>query len=94
MWIGFSNTRHNEISDLLLTPIQASDRRSQFDQKEQDLKSADDGKSSQQSHGSSNYAELIIFDFLVSFNVVVGGRVKVDLHQLEGGLGQFLSWND
>ena len=56
------------------------------------LDSTDDGESSEESHGASDETQLgLSLDLLVPLDLVVGGRVKVDLHQLEGGLGQFLS---
>ena len=67
----------------------------QPEEKEDDLDTADNGESSEESHGASDETQLgLSLDLLVPLDLVVGGRVKVDLHQLEGGLGQFLSWND
>ena len=55
------------------------------EEKEDDLDSTDDGKSSEKSHGASNETQLgLRLDLLVSLDVVEGGRVKVDLYQLEG----------
>ena len=55
------------------------------EQKEDDLNSTDDGKSSEKSHGASNETQLgLRLDLFVSLDVVKSGRVKVDLHQLEG----------
>ena len=60
--------------------------------KEDDLNATDDGESCEESHGASDETQLgLSLDLLVSLDLVVGGRVKVDLHQLEGGLGQLLS---
>ena len=54
-------------------------------EKEDDLNPTDDGESAQESHGASNETQLSLrLDLLVSFNVVKGCRVKVNLHQLEG----------
>ena len=62
------------------------------EEKEDDLDATDDGKPTKESHGASDETQLgLSLDLLVSLDLVVGGRVKVDLHQLEGGLGQFLS---
>ena len=62
-----------------------SERPDQFDQKEDNLDATDDGESSEESHGASNETQLGLgLDLLVPLNLVVGGRVKVDLHQLEG----------
>ena len=67
----------------------------QPEEKEDDLDATDDGESSEKSHGASNKTQLgLHLDLLVLLNVVKGGRVKVDLHQLEGWLWQFLSWGD
>ena len=56
----------------------------QFDQKEDNLDAADDGESSEEPHGASDEAKLCVeLDLLVSLDLVKGGRVKVDLHQLE-----------
>ena len=64
----------------------------QPEEKEDDLNATDDGESSEESHGASDETQLgLSLDLLVPLDLVVGGRVKVDLHQLEGGLGQFLS---
>ena len=50
----------------------------------QNLYPTDDGKSSEESHGASNETQLGLgLDLLVSLDVVKGGRVKVDLHQLK-----------
>ena len=55
------------------------------EEREDDLNSADDGKSSEKSHGASNKTQLgLRLDLLVSLNVVEGGRVEKDLHQLQG----------
>ena len=50
---------------------------------EKDLDTTDDGESSKKSHSASNETQLgFRLDLLVSLDVVKGGRVKVDLHQL------------
>ena len=55
------------------------------EEKEDDLYATDDGEPSEESHGASNETQLgLRLDLLVSLDVVKGGRVKVDLHQLEG----------
>ena len=55
------------------------------EEKENDLDPADDGKASEESHGASNETQLDLrLDLLVSLDVVKGGRVKVNLHQLKG----------
>ena len=54
------------------------------EEEEGNLNSTGDGKSSEKSHGASNETQLgLSLDLLVSLDVVKGGRVKVDLHQLE-----------
>ena len=54
------------------------------EQEEDDLDSTDDGEASEKSHGASNETQLgLRLDLLVSLDVVKGGRVKVDFHQLE-----------
>ena len=51
------------------------------EEKEDDLDSTDDGKSSEKSHGASNETQLgLILDLFVSLNVIKGRCVKVDLH--------------
>ena len=46
--------------------------------------STNNGKTSEESHGASNETQLgLRLYLLVSLDVVKGGRVKVDLHQLE-----------
>ena len=77
--------RNMTFQDLLSQP---STRTKKFkmspDEKEDDLNSTDDGEASEESHGASNETQLgLRLDLLVSFDVVKGGRVKVDLHQLE-----------
>ena len=60
------------------------------EEKEDDLDSTDDGKSSEKSHGASNETQLSLrLDLLVSLNVVKSGRVKVDLHQMESRIQFF-----
>ena len=59
--------------------------------KEDDLNATDDGESSEESHGSSDETQLgLSLDLLVSLDLVKGGRVKVDLHQLKGGMRQLV----
>ena len=59
-----------------------------LEEKEDDLNPTDDGEASEESHGASNETQLgLRLDLLVSLDVVKGGRVKVDLHQLKGGWG-------
>ena len=54
------------------------------EKKEDDLNPTDDGEACEESHGASNKAQLgLHLDLLVSLDVVEGGRVKVDLHQLK-----------
>ena len=56
------------------------------EQKEDDLDAADDGESTEEPHGASDEAQLgLCLDLLVSLNVVEGGGLKVDLHQLKCG---------
>ena len=56
-----------------------------LEEKEDDLNPTDDGEASEESHGASNETQLgLRLDLLVSLDVVKGGRVKEDLHQLEG----------
>ena len=53
------------------------------EEKEDNLNSTDDGKSSEKSHGASNEAQLCLrLNLLVSFDLVKGGRVKIDFYQL------------
>ena len=71
----------------------------QPEDEEDDLNATDDGKSAEKSHGASNQTQLgVVFNLPVSFNVVKGRRVKVDLDQLEGrfkllpwGISKFLA---
>ena len=56
----------------------------QPEEKEDDLDAADDGEPGEKPHGASDEAQLgLHLDLLVSLDLVKGGRVKVDLHQLE-----------
>ena len=60
-------------------------------EKEDDLDPADDGEPGEEPHGASDEAQLTLdLDLLVSFEVVEGGRVKVDLHQLKRGMRSLL----
>ena len=54
------------------------------EEKEDDLDATDYGETSEETHGASNETQLgLRLDLLVSLDVVKGGRVKVNLHQLE-----------
>ena len=56
----------------------------QPEEKEDYLNSTDDGEASEESHGASNETQLgLCLDLLVSLDVVEGGRVEVDLNQLD-----------
>jgi len=62
------------------------------EEKENDLHPTDDGETSEESHGASNETQLgLRLDLLVSLDVVKGGRVKIDLYQLQGGRGNFFT---
>ena len=55
------------------------------EEKKDNLHPTDDGEASEESHGASNETQLgLRLDLLVSLYVVKRGRVKKDLHQLEG----------
>ena len=57
----------------------------QPEKKEDDLDATDDGEASEEPHGASDETQLgLRLDLLVSLDVIKGGRVKVDLYQLEG----------
>ena len=57
----------------------------QPEEEEDDLNPTDDGEASEEPHGASNETQLgLRLDLLVSLDVIKGGRVKVDLYQLEG----------
>ena len=63
------------------------------EEKEDTLNPADDREASKESHGASDETQLgLSLDILVSLDVVEGGRVKVDLHQLQGWCWQLLTW--
>ena len=56
----------------------------QPEEKKDDLDPADDGEPTEETHGASDEAQLgLRLDLLVSLDVVKGGRLKVDLHQLK-----------
>ena len=60
-------------------------RRNDFEQEEDDLNSTDDGEATEKPQGAPNHAQLgVELHLLVSLDVVEGGRVKVDLHKLQG----------
>ena len=62
-------------------------------EKENYLNPTDDGESSKESHGASNETQLgLHIDLLVSFDVVKGGHIKVDLDQLESWFVQLSAW--
>ena len=70
----------------LLFYIVGHKRADKFKQKEDNLNATDDRESSQESHGSSNETERRSeLDFHISFNLIKGCRVKVDLDQLQFG---------
>ena len=63
----------------------------QPEEKEDDLNPADDGESSEESHGSSDETQLGFgLDLFVSLNVVKGCRVKIDLHHQNCGIMSLL----
>ena len=67
----------------------------QFDQKEDNLDATNDGESCEEPHGASNEAKLCIeLDLLVSFYLVKGCRVKVDLNQVKRGFWSMLAWKN
>ena len=54
-----------------------------LDKKENELDAADDGESSQETHGASDETELSLkLDLLVFFYPIEGCRVEVDLNQM------------
>ena len=62
-------------------------------EKEDNLNPTDDGEASEESHGASNETQLgLRLDLLVSLDVVEGGRVEVDLNQLDCWGWDLLSW--
>ena len=62
--------------------------------KEDDLDATNDGEPSKEPHGASNETQLSLrLDLLVPLDLVEGGCVKVDLHQLESRLWELLSWS-
>ena len=66
-----------------------SKRPDDLDEKENELDAADDGEPTQEPHGASDQTQLgVELDFFVSFYLVEGCRVKVDLDQVKRGF-----WN-
>ena len=58
--------------------------REEFDKKADELNSADDGESGEKSHGAPDQAQLgLELDLLVPLNLVVGGRVKEYVDELQ-----------
>ena len=56
----------------------------ELNKKIQDLYTTDDGEPSEESHGASYETQLALeLDLLVSLYLVVGGRVKEDVDELE-----------
>ena len=59
----------------------------QFDGKVDDLDPTEDGEAGEEPHGAADEAELGFQCHLhVSLYLVIGGRVEVDLYQLQGGV--------
>ena len=55
----------------------------QPEEKKDDLDSTDDRKPTEESHCAPNETQLgLRLDLLVSFDLVKGGRVKIDFYQL------------
>ena len=67
-------------------------RRNESEEEKDDLDTAHDREACEESHGASDETDLgVNLDLAVSLNVVKGCRVKVDLDELKGGLGNLLS---
>ena len=77
--------RNMTFQDLLSQPSTRTKKvKMSPEEKEDDLDSTDDGKSSEKSHGASNETQLgLNLDLFVSLDLVKGGRVKVDPDQLQ-----------
>ena len=77
--------RNMTFQDLLSQPSTRTKKvKMSPEEKEDDLDSTDDGKSSEKSHGASNETQLgLNLDLFVSLDLVKGGRVKVDTDQLQ-----------
>ena len=64
--------------------VSNSNFKNQPDQEEDDLNPTDDGEATEKPQGASDHAQLgVELHLLVFLDVVEGGRVKVDLHQLK-----------
>ena len=60
-----------------------------------DLNATEDGEASEEPHGAADEAELGLQGHLhILLYLIVGGRVKVDLDQLQGGGLQYSSWGE
>ena len=69
-------------------------RRNESKQEEDDLDTADDRESCQESHGASNQTYLgVKLDLLVFLYLVKGCCVKIYQDQLKSRLWNFFSWN-
>ena len=67
-----------------LTIMEIKNKCIQPEEKEDDLDAADDGESSEEPHGASDETQLgLRLDLLVSLDVVKGGCVEVDLHEMK-----------
>ena len=78
---------------LLVSCCCDSERPYELYKKENNLDAADYRESCQKPHSASDETKLCIkLDLLVSFYLVKGCRVKVDLNQVERGLWSMLAW--
>ena len=65
----------------------------EFDGELDNLDSTEDGEAGEEAHGAADEAELGLQGHLhIPLYLVIGGRVEVDLDQLQGGVVDGGSW--
>ena len=85
--------RYLQNSFILLFPLDPGWVEENLDGKIDHFNSADDREASEETHGASNKADLILkFDLYVSLYFIKAGRVEKDLNQLQRWVIQLLSW--
>ena len=76
----------------VLAILRGQKRSEDLEEEKDDLDAAHDREACEESHGASDETDLgVNLDLAVFLYVVEGCRVKVDLDELKGGLGNLLS---
>ena len=70
-----------------------SEGHKELNSKVNNLDPTEDGESSEQSHGAANQTKLgLQGHLLILLNLIISGRVEVDLDQLQGSVLYSCSW--